>query len=95
MGWLDLAEAYAAGRASRQELIDARVDAWGYLGNRPNDSADPEVNAVRALISVLFPDDVDDWYERVNLFIECCEGAGTDAGELCRQLREAFADVLE
>lgn len=92
--WLEVARAYAAGEASPAELTETRLEAWKHLGNRSCAFDDPAVNAVRAVIFVLDPENKDDWFDNMIFFIDYCEGAGADRERLCRQLRETFADVL-
>lgn len=93
--WLRTARAYAAGKASEDALLAERLNAWQYLDARSCRFDDPEVSAVRAVLFVLYPPGgEEDWIETGIQFLRLCEGAGADPAELCRRLREAFADVL-
>lgn len=93
--WLEVAEAYADGRAPREELLAARADASRHLGPPGADLADPEVSAVRAVLFALFAEDEShDWIDRMAFFLEFSEGAGASRGDLCLHLYAAFGDVL-
>lgn len=55
--WLAQGEAYAAGRIDDAMLEQVRVEAWDSIDGRDCDFADPQVNRVRAVLCVLYPDD--------------------------------------
>ena len=93
--WLQTANEYAAGIAGASELTQARVDAWHYLGTESCNFKDQRVNAVRALICLLFPrEERQDGYETLSHFIQFANDAEPHAGEQILLLRRAFAEVL-
>jgi len=94
--WMEIAEAYAQGAASRRELTDARLNASSFTEWDPQSVKSPQSAAVEAVLFTLTPDDgYDAWSEAMSLFIDLCERAGMDRAMLCERLREAFEDVLE
>ena len=91
--WLQAAEDYREGRITAEDLKEARVAAWDYLGGRSCDFSSPGVNAIRAVIFLLFPAlENDDLYENLFHFLDFCEGAGLSREDSGKRLREAFGN---
>lgn len=91
--WLGVADGYRAGDVSASDLLAARLDAWDHLGAESGDFSSPRVNAVRAVLFLLFPDDDADFEDAslvVSHFIDFCQGAGLLTGRQNCCLAEAF-----
>lgn len=78
--WLAQGEAYAAGRIDDAMLEQVRVEAWDSIDGRDCDFADPQVNRVRAVLCVLYPDDeLQDLRIYLETVLDFHAGAMTDA----------------
>jgi hypothetical protein len=92
--WLRAADEYQRGCLSAKGLETERISAWEYLGDRSCDFDSPEVNAVRAVLFLLYPDRGGDDPDLVlSHFLDFCEGAGLSREEAGMRLREAFDDL--
>jgi hypothetical protein len=90
--WLQVSSDYRVGRITSQELDVARVAAWKYLGPQSCNFSSPEVNAVRAVICLMFPDNRNDWYDSLCVFLEFCNDAENHQEEQCQLIRELFKE---
>jgi hypothetical protein len=85
-----VAAAYRQGTASEADLVAAREQCWTYMGGRSCEFDDPDVNAMRAVICILFPA-IDDPFETLGAFIEFCLDAGTSEEALTGTLLSVFS----
>ena len=87
--WLAQGKAFAAGHIDSAALEDTRVEAWDSIDGREDDEGDPEVQRVRAVLCVLYPDDV---MQDAQLYLETLLGfylgARGDTALALRALRE-------
>jgi hypothetical protein len=91
--WFRAADDYRRSRLSTTGLEAERVAAWDYLGARSCDFDSPEVNAVRAVLFLLYPDFEGEDPELVlSHFLDFCRGAGLSGEAAGEWLREAFDD---
>ena len=54
--WLNIAQQFAGGWASQDDLEPARTEAWSSLAGKSCDFGDASVNQRRAVICALYPD---------------------------------------
>jgi len=54
--WQAQGIAFSVGRIDKTALEETRVEAWDSIDGRECDQDDPEVNRVRAVLCVLYPD---------------------------------------
>jgi|GEM_PF-6437374 len=91
--WLGVADGYCAGDVPASDLLAARLQAWEHLRAESCEFASPRVNAVRAVLFLLFPDD-DPSFEDASVlvahFVDFCEGAGVPSGQQRVCLAEAY-----
>ena len=87
--WLAQGKAFAAGHIDSAALEDTRVEAWDSIDGREDDEGDPEVQRVRAVLCVLYPDDE---MQDAQLYLETLLGfylgARGDTALALRALRE-------
>lgn len=91
--WLGAADAYRAGEVAAGDLLAACLEAWEHLGAESCDFASPRVNAVRAVLFLLFPDDDPDLEDAslvVSHFVDFCEGVGVSLERQGRCLAESY-----
>lgn len=93
--WLHVAQDYRKGLVSINDLVAARVEAWRFLEPNSNNFSLPEVNAIRAVICLMFPEsEQDDWFATLDVFLDFTNAVEEHEAEQSAILRELFKDVL-
>jgi len=91
--WIELAESYRVGRATSEQLTEARVAAW-----RLSERQDVSKFAMRVLIGSLYPDrperELDDVFESIYYCISFTRREGVPLERIAEEMRGAFHHVL-
>lgn len=91
--WLKVADKYRTGDLPASELLAARFEAWRQLGPNSCDFSSRQVNGVRAVLFLLFPDDHQDFKDvhfLISEFTSFCTEAGMAVEDQLRCLMAAY-----
>jgi hypothetical protein len=96
--WLKVSVEYDQNKINADELKKARCEAWAFLGDEYLRIDLPHVASVRAVISLLYPDNIEseeDWFMTIDCFVDFCNFVENHQNEQVEIFRKIFSKYLD